>query len=186
MVGQTEPTISGALITQHRAILVEIVGEPVLARALASLSPADRETLVSATSVSFIPIRVADALYRAIGRESGRDYVAIHEQVSRMAVDRALKTIWRLLLRFTSDEALVARTPVIFTKAFPQGVLVSRVTSRGQAEIRVTEWPNMPEYAIRGTRVAIESVLRLAGRTSVKLIVEPTHDGCLYHATWSS
>jgi len=184
VVGQTEPTISGALITQHRAILVEIVGEPVLARALASLSPADRETLVSATSVSFIPIRVADALYRAIGRESGRDYVAIHEQVSRMAVDRALKTIWRLLLRFTSDEALVARTPVIFTKAFPQGVLVPRIVAPGRAEIRVVEWPSMPEYAVRGTRVAIESVLRLAGRSNVKITVEPSPDGCIYHTSW--
>jgi hypothetical protein len=180
-----DPTISGALITQHRAILVELVGEDVLTRSLAKLPAADRETLLSATSVSFIPIRVADALYRAIGAESGRDHVAIHEQVSRTAVDRALKTIWRLLLRFTSDEALVARTPVIYTKAFPQGVLVPRVTGRGEAEIRVTEWPHMPEYAIRGTRVAIESVLRLAGRTAVKLVAEPTHDGCVYRATWN-
>jgi hypothetical protein len=185
-VAHTEPTISGALITQHRAILVEIVGEQVLTRALATLPPADLDSLLGATSVSFIPIRVAEALYRAIGRESGRDYVAIHEQVSRTAVDRALKTIWRLLLRFTSDEALVARTPVIFTKAFPQGVLVPRVTGRGQAEIRVTEWPNMPEYAIRGTRVAIESVLRLAGRMAVKLTVEPAHDGCVYRASWTA
>lgn len=179
-----EPMISGALITQHRAILVEYVGEPVLTRALASLSPADRESIVGATSLSAIPIRVADTLYRAIGRESGKDYVLIHEHVSRMAVEGALKTIWRLLLRFTSDEALVARTPVIFTKAFPQGVLTSRVTGPCLAEIRVVEWPHMPEYAIRGTRVAIESVLRLAGRTNVKLAVEPTHDGVLYRASW--
>jgi hypothetical protein len=181
-----EPTISGALITQHRAILIEVVGEPVLTQALAALSPADREVLTSATSLSFIPIRTADALYRAIGRASGRDHVLIHEQVSRMAVERALKTIWRLLLRFTSDEALVARTPVIFTKAFPQGALVSRITGRGRAEIRVTAWVDMPEYAIRGTRVAIESVLRLAGRTNVKLTVEPASDGCVYQASWAS
>ena len=179
-----EPTISGALITQHRTILVELVGEAVLASALARLSSADRDAIESATSLSFIPIRTADAMYRAIGKESGRDYVQLHEQVSRTAVDRALKTIWRLLLRFTSDEALVARTPVIFTKAFPQGVLVSRITGPGRAEIRVDSWPNMPEYAIRGTRVAVESVLRLAGRSNVKITSEATPTGCLYHASW--
>ena len=124
------------------------------------------------------------ALYKAIGAESGRDYVHLHETVSRTAVERALKTIWRLFLRFTSDEALVARTPVIFTKAFPQGVLSPRIVSPGRAEIRVVSWPQMPEYAIRGTRVAVESVLRLAGRSNVKITVEPTHDGCIYHTTW--
>lgn len=180
-----EPTISGALITQHRGILVELVGQPVLTSALARLSPADREAIEGATSLSFIPIRTADALYRAIGAESGRDYAHLHEQVSRMAVDRALKTIWRLLLRFTSDEALVARTPVIFTKAFPQGVLHPRVTGPGRAEIRVESWPNMPEYAVRGTRVAVESVLRLAGRSNVKITVEPTQDGVIYHTSWA-
>ena len=180
----SEPTISGALITQHRAILVELVGEAVLARALAKLTPADREALEGATSLSYIPIRAADAMYRAIGHESGRDYVHLHEQVSRTAVDRALKTIWRLLLRFTSDEALVARTPVIFTKAFPQGVLVSRITGPGRAEIRVESWPNMPEYAIRGTRIAVESVLRLAGRSNVKTTSETTPTGCVYQTSW--
>ena len=179
-----DPTISGALITQHRAILVELVGEPTLTRALESLAPAHRDALQNATSLSFIPIRAADALYRAIARETGRDHAALHEQVSRTAVDRALKTIWRLLLRFTSDEALVARTPVIFTKAFPQGVLVPRIVAPGRAEIRVVEWPSMPEYAVRGTRVAIESVLRLAGRSNVKITVEPSPDGCIYHTSW--
>ena len=181
-----EPTISGALITQHRAILVELVGESVLTSALGKLSPADREVLENGTSLSFIPIRAADAMYKAIGKESGRDYVHLHETVSRTAVDRALKTIWRLLLRFTSDEALVARTPVIFTKAFPQGVLHPRIVGPGRAEIRVESWPHMPEYAIRGTRVAVESVLRLAGRSNVKITAEPSHDGVVYHASWVS
>ena len=179
-----EPTISGALFTQHRAILTELVGEDVLARAAATLSAEHRDALENLTSLSFLPINAADALYRAIGRETGRDHAALHEQVSRTAVDRALKTIWRLLLRFTSDEALVARTPVIFAKAFPQGVLTPRVVGPGRAEIRVESWPHMPEYAIRGTRVAVESVLRLAGRMNVKITVEPTHDGVLYHTSW--
>jgi len=179
-----EATISGALITQHRAILAELVGEATLTRALAKLALADREAIVDATSVSYIPIRVADAMYRAIGTESGRDFVALHEQVSRLAVDRALKTVWRLLLRFTSDEALVARTPVIFAKAFPQGTLTPRIVAPGRAEIRVTGWPAMPEYAVRGTRVAVESVLRIAGRSNVKITSEATHDGVCYHTSW--
>lgn len=179
-----EPTISGALITQHRAILLELVGPSALEAAFSALSPADREAIENGTTLSYIPIRAAEAMYKAIGQASGRDYVHLHETVSRMAVDRALKTIWRLLLRFTSDEALVARTPVIFTKAFPQGVLSPRIVGPGRAEIRVQSWPQMPEYAIRGTRIAVESVLRLAGRSNVKITAEPTLDGVIYHTSW--
>jgi len=63
-------------------------------------------------------------------------------------------------------------------------VLNTRIVGPGRAEIRVESWPNMPEYAIRGTRVAVESVLRLAGRSNVKITVEGSPDGCIYHTTW--
>lgn len=181
-----EPTISGALLSQHREILREVVGDATLKAALAALPPADRDLLESATSMSYIPIRTADALYAEIGKQLGRDPAAVHEQVSRMAVERALKTVWRLLLRFTTDEALVSRTPLIFSRAFPQGTLVPRLVAPGHAEIRVEAWPDIPEYAIRGTRVAIETVLRLAGRAHVKITSEKTIDGARYRATWAS
>ena len=42
----------------------------------------------------------------------------------------------------------------------------------------------MLEYVVRGTRVVIETVLRLAGRTSVRVSGERTPDGVVYTTTW--
>ena len=177
-------TISGALVTQHRKILVELFGADVVGRALATLTPDQRLALDGATSLSYVPIPTAEAMFAAMARELGRETASVHEQVSRTSVEQNLKTIWRLFLRFTSDEALVARTPVIFGKAFPQGTLIPRVLSPGRADIRVEGWPAMPDYAIRGTRVAIETVLRLAGREGVKIVADRTSDGVVYITTW--
>jgi hypothetical protein len=183
-VTSKEPAISGSLVIQHRKILATVVGEDALARAFATLSASDRQALDEVTVLTYVPITAAEALFAAVGREVGRDVPSLHEQVSRTSLEQNLKTIWRLLLRFTSDEALIARTPVIFSKAFPQGQIRPRIVSPGRAEIRVEHWPDMPEYAIRGTRVAVETVLRLAGRSSVKLSTDRTSDGVVYGATW--
>jgi hypothetical protein len=183
-VATTHPTISGALVLQHRKILTAVVGEGPLARAMTSLSAADRQALEEVTVLTFVPIATVEALFTAAAREVGRDVPSLHEHVSRTSLEQNLKTIWRLLLRFTSDEALIARTPVLFGKAFPQGAMRPRMIQPGRAEIRIEQWPGMPEYAVRGTRVAIETVLRLAGRSSVKLSTERTPDGVVYGASW--
>ncbi len=180
------PTISGSLVGQHRKILSALIGAEPLARALATLSAADRQTLDEVTTLTYVPIATAEALFEAVAREVGRDVPSLHEQVSRTSLEQNLKTIWRLLLRFTSDEALIARTPVLFTKAFPQGQMRPRMVAPHRAEIRIIEWPDMPEYAVRGTHVAVETVLRLAGRSSVKITTDRTSDGVVYAATWLS
>jgi hypothetical protein len=185
-VANNGPRISGSLVIQHRKILATVVGAAPLERAIASLSESDRVALEEVTVLTFVPISTAEALFAAAGREVGRDVPSLHEQVSRTSLEQNLKTIWRLLLRFTSDEALIARTPVIFSKAFPQGLIRPRIVSPGRAEIRVEQWPDMPEYAVRGTRVAVETVLRIAGRSSVRMSSERTVDGVVYVATWLS
>ena len=179
------PTISGSLVTQHKKILTALVGDGSLARALASLGPLDRQAIDEASPLNYVPISSAEALFAAVARDVGGDGPSLHEQVSRTSLEQNLKTIWRLLLRFTSDEALIARTPVMFGKAFPQGQMRPRIIEPGRAEIRIEQWPDMPDYAIRGTRVAVETVLRLAGRSNVKITTSRVADGVVYGATWS-
>ena len=161
-----------------------LVGPEALSRAMATLPSLDRQALEEASPLNYLPIATAEALFTTVAREVGRDMEGLHEQVSRTSLEQNLKTIWRLLLRFTSDEALIARTPVMFGKAFPQGAMRPRIISPGRAEIRIEQWPNMPDYAIRGTRVAVETVLRLAGRMSVKVSTQRSADGVVYGATW--
>ncbi|WP_053232924.1 hypothetical protein [Sandaracinus amylolyticus] len=176
--------MSGALVLEHRRILQEICGPARFARALDRLPPDARREYDETSAVSWPRVTTAEHVMHAAAIELARDPVELHEQVSRTAVERTLTTLWRLLLRFTTDEALVARTPRIYARALNRGELVPLVVCPGRAEIRVVGWPDIPEFSTRGIRIAIESVLRLAGRDQVRVIAEPGAQGPIFHATW--
>ncbi|MDQ3035134.1 MAG: hypothetical protein M3Y87_22195 [Myxococcota bacterium] len=182
--GLEAPKMSGALVLAHRGVLVEICGEARFDRALARL-PADvRREYAEISPVSWPRVEVAEAVVGAAAAELGRDLASLHEEISRASVERTLTTLWRLLLRFTSDEALVARTPRIYARALDRGELVPRIVAPGRAEIRVVGWPDIPEFSMRGVGIAIESVLRLSHRHDVRVISERTDEGPRFLATW--
>jgi hypothetical protein len=129
-------------------------------------------------------VRAYDAFYRAFAERVGIDVAELHTETSRQSVERTFKTIWRLLLRFTADQALIARTPVLYSRAYSKGTLKAAFPGAGVAEIALEGWPDAPDIVLRGTRVAVETVLRLSGRNAVKLTVERAPDGAKIHATW--
>ena len=88
-----------------------------------------------------------------------------------------MRSVWRILLRLTSDESLVARVPVFYPKSWNRGRLVARLVGPGKAESRLDGWPNVPEYTVRGVRIAFETTLRLAGRKDIESSVERHADG---------
>lgn len=178
------PKMSGALVLEHRRQLLERCGHARFERALARL-PADmRREYDEISTVSWPRVEVAEAIVRAAGDVLGRDSASLHEEISRASVERTLTTLWRLLLRFTSDEALVARTPRIYARALNRGELQPRMVAPGRAEIRVVGWPDIPEFSLRGVRIGIESVLRLSHRHDVRVVTEATPDGPRFVATW--
>jgi 8-oxo-dGTP pyrophosphatase MutT (NUDIX family) len=176
--------MSGTLVLEHRRVLVEVCGEARWERVLARMTPEARREYDQITPMSWPTVAVAEAAMRAAAEELGRDVAALHEEISRASVERALTTLWRLLLRFTSDEALVARTPRIYARALNRGELVPRIVAPGRAEIRVVGWPDIPEFSLRGVRIAIESVLRLSHRHDVRVVTELTPEGPRFIATW--
>jgi hypothetical protein len=96
-----------------------------------------------------------------------------------------MRTVWRLLLRVSSDRALVSRAPVLFAKAYNRGRLEAHFPRPGAGEIHLSEWPNPPEWPLRATRIGIETVLRLAGRRSIQMRVARVDGGALFSARWS-
>lgn len=178
------PCMSGALVLEHRKTLEQLCGADRFARVLSRLAPDVRREYEEITPMSWPKVAVAEAAVRAAAEELDRDPARLHEEISRASVERTLTTLWRLLLRFTSDEALVARTPRIYARALNRGELVSRVVAPGRAEIRVAGWPDIPEFSLRGVRIAIESVLRLAGRDDVRVVDSRGPDGPIFVATW--
>jgi len=184
MSGQDVPCMSGTLATGLVAVARETLGPELVERALARIPAETRALVDAALPGAWIPISAMETAFSAIAAESGRDIGTLHTELARISVERALKTFWRLLLRFTTDEALVTRTPVIFGKAYNRGRLVATIPRPNRGEVELLDWPDVPDWPIRGSRVGIEAVLRAAGRKDVRVEGHRTPTGALYVATW--
>lgn len=182
--GADAPSVSGTLIQGLLAAATETLGPDVVARGL-SKAPRDARVLVEAALPgAWVPIDSAEATFGEIARAAGRDWPSLHMELSRLSVDRAVKTFWRLLLRFTTDEALVTRTPVFFSKSYNRGKLTARITAPYRGEVTLLEWPNVPDWPIRGSQIGIETVLKAAGRKDVRVDGQRTATGAVYLASW--
>jgi hypothetical protein len=178
------PSMSGTLVRGLFEVAREALGDGAVEQGLSSVPAADRAVLTEALPGSWVPIDTVERGFAAVARGVGRDLPSLHVELARMSVERALKTFWRLLLRLTSDEALVSRTPVIFGKAYNRGRLVPSIPVPGRGEIELVDWPHMPDWPIRGTRAGIEAVLRAAGRKGVVVEGRRTPTGAMYTVTW--
>lgn len=184
--GDAWPRMSGALVLEHRRILVDLCGPQRFERVRERLAEDVRREYDEITPVAWPRVSTAEAVVRAAAAELGRDFVELHEHLARTGVEKTLTTLWRLLLRFTTDDALVARTPRIYARALNRGELVPRITGPGRAEIRIAGWPDIPDFSARGIRIAIGAVLQLAGRENVKIVEEVRSDGRAFLASWKA
>ena len=180
----SEPCITGTIVRGHLEILEGLLGAEVLRAARLDLQGEARAVMESITAAGWVPIPVYEAFYEAVARRAGRSVADLHTEISRLSIERIFKTVWRVLLRFTSDEALVARTPLLFSRGYNQGKLTSTIRSPGIALLELHGWPAPPDIVLRGLRVAVETVLRVAGRRSVGITYERAADGATFQATW--
>lgn len=179
-----EPAIYGAVIAQTRAVLIEIVGQQAYDAALATLPRADAEAYAQANALDWVPIRVIEAVARACGEVTGRDWQLLNDEVSRLGSRRAFGTVWRVFLRFTSDEALMTRGPTIFGKTYSHGRVHLEFSEHGSARIAL-DWPNAPDLVVRTLKIAIEELLLAGARSRVRIQVEKSSRGATYHCVWS-
>jgi hypothetical protein len=184
MAAGTEPRIAGTMMLQHRQVMEERFGKAPIARAIGMLADAQRAELASALPTNWVRLDAFQALYDAVCRETGVDVEELHGAVTRESTARTVRTVWRMLLRMTADQALVARTPEMYKKAFSIGQVQSRLLEEGRSENALTGWPDVPDFVLRQVRVATAEVLALAGRKEIDVRVERRPDGALYTVTW--
>lgn len=178
------PSVSGTLVIGLTDVARETLGSEVVSRGFAAAPAHARSLVESALPGHWVPLEAAELTFGALARSVNRDLPSLHTELARLSVERALKTFWRLLLRFTTDEALVSRTPLIFGKSYNRGTLVAKVTRPGRGEIRLLDWPDVPDWPIRGSAVGIETALRAAGRKEVRVEGQRSSTGALYIAEW--
>jgi hypothetical protein len=180
-----QPSITGTIVRTHLELLDERFGAGSAAECIRALPAECRQALEGVTAAGWLPITTWEAFYDAFSRQVGADVAVLHGEMSRQSVERTFKTLWRVLLRFTTDDALVSRTPLLYSRAYTHGKLTSRFSARGVADVELGGWPGVPEIVLRGTRGAVETVLQLAGRKSARVTWQRARDGATFRATWS-
>jgi len=176
--------VSGALATNLRAVVTELLGESAVRSALARVPADARRDFETVTSLGWIPITSLEAVFGELARSNGQTIAELHENVARISVERTLRTVWRVLLRLTTDAALMSRTPVLFARAYNRGKLEAHIPTPGRANVTLSDWPNAPEWTLRATRIGIATVLRVAGRKNVRIGCERKPQGATFAVTW--
>jgi hypothetical protein len=176
--------LSGTFVVRHRELFKQRFGDAALRRALELVAPDVRDAIMSATAQSWIPVAFMQATYDAIGQVTGRDSTELHFEIGRMASEQTVRALWRALLRMSSDSALVSQAPVFYPKAWRRGTLHVKLIEPGFAEARLEGWPDVPDFTMRGVRIAFEVVLRLAGRKNVSVQSERAPAGAVFRVRW--
>jgi hypothetical protein len=183
-VAAAEPSATGATIKVLRRALEDIVGVNVVASALQKLPGKIREEFDPVTPMTWVPLTTSVMAVQYVAAESRRPADDLMDEAVRRGAEQMFRTSWRLLLRLTTDHALIARTSVIYSKWRNIGQLESKLLSTGRAEIWLRGWPGVSERNVRTLGVSIETVLRLAGRRAVRIEWSRTADGARYLAFW--
>lgn len=182
--GTVEPSTSGTAVRDLGWALGEIAGRERVQVALARLPREVREAFVHGPAMPWVPLRVTTAVVDAIAAEAGLDAEDLVDRAIRRSTERTLSTVWRVLLRFTSDKAILDRTPMMWERTRNVGRLEVVSLEPGCSVLKVEGWPGMPQRHARILAINIETVLQCAGRECVRCHWKRTPDGAVYQTTW--
>ncbi len=179
-----KPLLSGGILLNQIKVCTERFGQPLVDEGFQALTADEREQLRALLPVSWVRTELAEAAIEAIAKRTGRDPEVLFREVVTTTVERQFRTVWRAILHFTTDSALVSRTPIIYAKTYNAGAMISEIPQTGRAKILVTGWPSHHGRQMLGLSLGIGTVLRLAGRKHVDVTHSVRPGGAEFHATW--
>jgi hypothetical protein len=159
-----EPRVSATLILDQIRLIKEQHGEAIVVEAVASLPGDVRREIDELLPGRWCSIETPRLMKEAIADRLGEPLLSFHRRTVRLGVERTLNTFWRFFMRQLSDEHLVRRTPILYSRTFDRGELRFISFSERQALLELHGWPNIPAFDLVGLASGIEAVLSLAGR----------------------
>src|SRR5262245_7684633 len=111
------PSTAGTSVLDLLKAYEELVGAEVVAAARAKLPAEIRAELDTMTSLSWMPVTNLGLVIEQIASEAKADPDALLDRAVRLATKRTVATVWRVLLKLTTDDALIARTPIFYSKS---------------------------------------------------------------------
>lgn len=180
-MAELEPlSLSGMLFSAQQDALRDIIGDERYARALASLPPAMQETVHTNAAIGWIPFETVEAVVDAAAREADRATEVLQREVARAVLQRTLRGVWRLLVRFSSASATAARVPVLWGKSYNRGRVQVEIPQEGEGEIIVHGIPDASDFALRGFAFGTEALLAISRDRIARVQWRRTPDGAVY------
>jgi hypothetical protein len=185
MDGSVRVSAAGAEIMCFREALEELEGAEAVRRATARLSPAARTALDELTPMCWAPTELLTELADAVARGTHENRDVVLERTAREGLTRTLRLFFRAFLNGHTDEALLARAPIIFSRLRDTGHVEARLRGARDAELRLTGWPSVDPRQMKLVAIGFEALFALAGRRSPLCHWDATDDGALFRLTWS-
>jgi hypothetical protein len=176
--------LAGQAVLDTRWAFEQVLGCDGVLRALSTLPEDVRSDYERATPIAWIPYATMRAVHDAFAREAREPIEALLDRTVPLALERSFKTVWRLLLRFTNDEALIARAPLLYQRTRSRGTMTARIERPGVGLCELSGWASIPARDIHALTVSIRSFLELAGRQGVTVVGERTSGGGRFRVTW--
>lgn len=178
------PCVSGMATLDLLRTLAEVVTPETYKTALAQLPSDVAAELEALTAVSWWPLTSLGTVLDTVAQVAGLEPEAMVDETVRRSIDHTFKTVWRLLLRVTSVEAMVKRTPVIYARSRNVGQLQAHVLSPGHAEITLMGWPDVSERQMRVLSISIQRIVEISGRKDVAMIYARAPEGARFQLRW--
>ena len=182
----TEPRLSGAILTDQLVVMRNRFGAPLVDRAVESLSFEDQHEVRSLTSIGWTTAALACRLKTAVAQEAKMEPLELQRWVVQEGVRKTVNGVWKLLARLVSDDQLIKRAPLLYSKTFDRGVMTVTVPRSGQAIAQIVGWPAIPEFDIVGLLAGIEAVFASFDRPKTRGTFERTTDGVIFRIDWDS
>jgi len=176
--------VAGSNLITSRRVVRELVGSEVFERALAALTKEERAAFMDSTVLSWVPVALIDRSMEEIARAAGITPEELVVNATRIAQAEMLHTIYRVLMRITTDEALIGRTNTFYAKVYDTGTLSSVFPAPGRATVTLAGWPSISSLQIAGLGAGIETTLRCAGRKEPRVSGKRSPDGVVYTCSW--
>lgn len=149
---------------EQRRVIERLVGADGYQRALMRLPEERRLEFTGMGMFSWCSTTTVAMLLVEAAKEAGTDANSFTARVVREGFGRVMRTVWRLFVSFSDDEAIVRRAGVVYTKAIDRGKTQAFVESPGHLVLEISEWPDINIIDIVAIASGIEAALEVAGR----------------------
>jgi hypothetical protein len=172
--------VSAAIVLDQIELAKELLGEDVVARALAELSKEHRAELDGLLPVSWCSLTTAFSIHEAIAHQIGQDVKVWHRTIVRAGIERTLTTVWRFFMRLTSVEAILKRAASIYGKSYDCGCIRAALVSDDVIEVVLTEWPGVPDFELDAIACGFDAVLMIAKKKHSRITFERRPGGARF------